>query len=112
MRPLCQCGFRPAAVNYKKGKKTYYRRQCEVCLHHGKIKYGIPRWRQAGYNKEPRCEKCGFKAIDSKQLDVFHIDGDLNNCRHNNLKTICANCQRVLQREGVRWKQGDLVPDF
>ena len=65
MRPLCQCGFRPAAVNYKKGKKTYYRRQCEVCLHHGKLKYGIPRWRQAGYNKEQRCEKCGFKAIDT-----------------------------------------------
>ena len=112
MRPLCQCGLRPAAVNYKKGKKTYYRRLCERCLHHGKLKYGIPRWQQAGYRKEVRCEKCGFKAIDAKQLDVYHIDGDLNNCRHNNLKTICANCQRVLQREGVRWKQGDLVPDF
>jgi hypothetical protein len=43
---------------------------------------------------------------------VFHIDGNLENCRPQNLKTICANCQRILQKEGVVWKQGDLVPDF
>ena len=23
MRPLCTCGHRPAAINYKKGNKTY-----------------------------------------------------------------------------------------
>ena len=30
----------------------------------------------------------------------------------NNLKTICANCQRIMQKRGVRWKQGNLLPDF
>ena len=29
-----------------------------------------------------------------------------------NLKTICANCQRIMQKQGVKWKQGDLLPDF
>ena len=111
MRPLCQCGFRPAAVNYKKGKKTYYRRQCEVCLHHGKIKYGIPRWMQAGYKKQSICEKCGFKSTSEKQLDVFHIDGDMNNCRHNNLKTVCANCNRLIHVKKQGWRQGDLTAD-
>ena len=24
MRPLCECGNRPAAVNYKKNGKTFY----------------------------------------------------------------------------------------
>ena len=43
---------------------------------------------------------------------VFHLDGDLQNCRPTNLKTICANCQRIMQKTGVRWKQGDLRPDF
>jgi predicted HNH restriction endonuclease len=43
---------------------------------------------------------------------VFHIDGNLDNCRPSNLKTICANCQRILHKEGVKWRQGDLVPDF
>jgi predicted HNH restriction endonuclease len=43
---------------------------------------------------------------------VFHIDGNLTNSRPSNLKTICANCQRVLHKEGVQWRQGDLVPDL
>jgi hypothetical protein len=47
-----------------------------------------------------------------KRINVFHIDGSLENCQFNNLKTICANCQRIMQKEGVRWKQGDLLPDF
>jgi hypothetical protein len=25
---------------------------------------------------------------------------------------VCANCQRSLYRDGVRWRQGDLEPDF
>ena len=45
-------------------------------------------------------------------MRVFHIDGDLNNNRPSNMKTICANCQIAMQREGSRWKQGDLEPDF
>jgi predicted HNH restriction endonuclease len=43
---------------------------------------------------------------------VFHVDGDLNNCRPANLKTVCSNCSQVLHKEGVKWRQGDLVPDL
>ena len=58
MRPLCDyCKKRPAAVNYKKGNKTYYRKQCETCLHHGKG-HGIPKWYRAGYRQLNYCEKC------------------------------------------------------
>tara|TARA_B110000503_G_scaffold35378_1_gene57836 strand:- start:263 stop:574 length:312 start_codon:yes stop_codon:yes gene_type:complete len=103
--------MRPAAINYKKDKKTYYRKRCEICNKHG-INHGIARWEQRGYQKKDCCEKCGFKSKYPEQFNVFHIDGNLDNCRLNNLKTICANCQRVLQKEGVKWKQGDLVPDF
>ena len=111
MRPLCKCGHRPAAINYKKDGKTYYRKMCGRCLRNG-ANHGIPKWKQAGYTKKPVCQKCGFKSRHLVQFNVFHIDGDLNNCRPSNLKTICANCQRVMQKEGVAWKQGDLVPDF
>ena len=32
-RPLCiQCKARPAAYNYKKGNKVYYRKRCDVCV--------------------------------------------------------------------------------
>jgi len=111
MRPLCACKHRPAAINYKKDGKIYYRKLCEKCLRNG-VNHGIPKWKQAGYKKKDTCEKCGFKSKHSEQFNVFHIDGDLNNCRPNNLKTICANCQRILQKTGVQWKQGVLVPDF
>lgn len=112
MRPLCVCGFRPAAINYYKNGRTHYRKKCEICLRHGRVGYGIPRWKSAGYKKKSECEKCGFKSKHQEQFNVFHIDGDLNNCRGANLKTVCANCQRILSKEGVKWKQGDLRPDF
>lgn len=111
MRPLCQtCGSKPCAVNYHKGKKTFYRRQCDTCARGANP--GRPRWAQSGYKKKDHCEKCGFKSRHAEQFNVFHIDGDLDNCRPSNLKTVCANCQRILHREGVRWRQGDLLPDF
>jgi len=110
MRPLCKCGRRPAAVNYKKQGKTYYRKLCGACLHKG-AREGIPKWQQAKYEKKEYCEKCGFKSRFPEQFDVYHIDGNLNSCRPNNLKTVCANCQRVLYKTGVRWRQGDLTPD-
>ena len=111
MRPLCICGQHPAAINYRKDGKTYYRKKCERCLRNG-VSHGVPLWKQRGYEKKSGCEKCGFKSKHTEQFNVFHIDGDLKNCRHNNLKTICANCQRITQKEGIRWKQGDLTPDF
>lgn len=111
MRPLCKCGQRPAAINYKKNNKIYYRKLCETCLRNGEG-HGIPLWKQRGYRKKDTCEKCNFHSKYPEVFNVYHIDGDLNNCRPNNLKTICANCQRTLQKEGVKWKQGDLRPDF
>ena len=111
MRPLCVCRQRPAAINYKKNGKTFYRRRCEICLKKG-LRHGIPKWKQAGYVKKDLCEKCGYTSNHVEQFNVFHIDGDLNNSSHINLKTICSNCSKILYKEGVRWKQGDLVPDF
>lgn len=112
MRPLCVCGQRPAAINYKKEGKTYYRKKCEICLKHGGYGHGIPKWQIIGYEKKNFCEKCGFKSKHEEQFNVYHIDGNLENCRPSNLKTVCANCQRIIQKEGYKWKQGDLKPDF
>ena len=112
MRPLCECGYRPAAINYKKDNRTFYRKQCETCLHHGEKKWGIPKWHQAGYRQKDTCERCSFNSPYVEQFNVYHIDGNLNNTLPSNLKTVCAKCQRVMQKLGVKWKQGDLVPDF
>jgi hypothetical protein len=111
MRPLCKCKQRPAAINYKKNGKTYYRKLCTRCQRKG-LGYGTPKWKLRGYYKKDKCEKCGYSSKHQEQFDVYHIDGNLENCRPNNLKTICANCQRILQKEGTIWKQGDLIADF
>jgi hypothetical protein len=111
MRPLCKtCRKKPCGINYYKQDKTFYRSQCDTCAKDARPKK--PRWSQSGYKKKSTCEKCGFKSKLPEQFDVYHIDGNLNSCNPLNLKTICANCQRTLQKEGLKWKQGDLIADF
>ena len=111
-RPICGCGLRPSAVNYKKNGRTYYRSMCEICLRYGGVAKGFPKWYQDGYRMKLVCDKCGFKSKFKEQFNVFHVDGNLNNSRIANLKTVCANCQRVLHKDGSRWRQGDLTPDL
>ncbi len=114
LRSLCiKCKSRPAAFNYKKGNKTYYRKMCDKCirLSKGKGIGGISSWQISSYKKKAICEKCGYKAKHSAQMDVFHIDGNLKNSSWDNLKTICANCQRLLSTDQFKWRQGDLMPD-
>jgi hypothetical protein len=111
MRPLCKiCQKKPCAINYYKGKRAYYRTKCDSCA--SGTGPGIPIWYRLGYRQKDYCEKCGYKSKFKEVFNVFHVDGDLTNCRPANLKTVCANCQRSLHREGVKWKQGDLTPDF
>ena len=73
--------------------------------------HGIPRWARAGYKLKNQCDKCGFKSPHREIFRVFHVDGNLDNCRFNNLKTVCANCCFLLAKEGVTWRQGDLIAD-
>ena len=111
MRLLCkQCGERPRAVNYYKGEQIFYRSKCDTCSRGAVPKQ--PRWAQQGYVKKNQCDKCAYKSKYEEQFNVFHVDGNLNNCRPTNLKTVCANCQRILHKEGVKWRQGDLTPDL
>jgi hypothetical protein len=110
-RKLCKtCKARPVAVNYKKENRIYYRSQCDHCARG--LDPGTPRWKLAGYKPVPKCDKCGFTSKHFLQFNVYHIDGNLDNCNFNNLKTVCANCQRLLHELGLPWRQGDLTPDF
>ena len=112
MRPLCtKCNLRPKAINYKKGDRVYYRSLCEPCLAHGAY-HGIPRWYRSGYRMKNTCDKCGFRSPHKEVFRVFHVDGNLDNCRTNNLKTVCANCAQTLTKDGINWRQGDLIADY
>ena len=111
MRNLCKiCYQRPVAINYYKENKTFYRSTCDHCSK--KRSDGKSLWEIAGYKKKVTCDRCGFSSKHTALFNVFYVDGNLTNNRHTNLKTVCANCQRILHKDGVKWKQGDLSPDF
>jgi hypothetical protein len=111
MRKLCKkCQTRPVAVNYRKEDRVFYRSQCDHCARG--LKTERPLWALTGYKKKDQCDRCGFKSRHPEVFNVFYVDGDLTNNRITNLKTVCANCQRTLHQDGVRWRQGDLTPDF
>ena len=113
-RPLCKtCKSKPRAYAYKRNDRIYWRSKCDTCIRKsaGKKVDGITALQRSGYKTKKRCELCGFKAQDKAQLDVFFVDGDLRNTATTNLKTVCANCQRLGSTRRLGWRMGDLVAD-
>jgi hypothetical protein len=111
MRDLCKiCQQRPVAINYYKEDRVFYRSKCDHCAK--KRANGTPLWQKAGYKKKAACDKCGFSSRHQEQFNVYYVDGDPSNCKYTNLKTVCANCQRILYKLKLPWRQGDLTPDF
>ena len=114
IRPLCvTCKSKPRAYAYKKGKKIYWRNLCDTCNRKKTKKKigGVTALQRSGYRKKSKCELCGFKAQTQLQLDVLFVDGNLRNTNNTNLKTVCANCQRLSSVKRLGWKIGDLVAD-
>jgi hypothetical protein len=111
MRNLCKvCQERPVAINYYKEDRVFYRSKCDHCAKNRTN--GTPMWQKAGYKKKATCDKCGFSSKYLEQFNVYYADGNPSNCKYTNLKTVCANCQRILYKFKLPWKQGDLTPDF
>lgn len=111
MRPICKtCDSRPVAINYRKEGKTFYRRQCDHCSKGRRTRK--PLWYLSGYRMKCKCDKCGYESKYPQQFNVYYVDGSPSNCNIANLKTVCANCQRILHILKLPWRQGDLTPDF
>ena len=114
LRPLCvECRSKPRAYAYRKAGKVYWRRLCDSCNRKKAKKKigGVTALQRSGYKKKQKCELCGFKAQDKVQLDVLFVDGNLRNTVTSNLKTVCANCNRLMHVKKHGWKQGDLAVD-
>jgi len=112
-RPLCTvCNANNAAVNYYSNNKVRYRSVCDSCYRKNKkLKPIPPLWYKKGYRKTAACELCGYKAkYPTKQLLVFHVDGNERNVDPFNLKTVCWNCRVELSH--TSWKASPVTPDF
>lgn len=89
---------------------------CKVTLAkpNGKSKHGFQKWHRycstcskAAYNnkfgfllnKKNKCEKCGFVPEDKCQLDIVYKDGNIKNKEKSNMKTLCANCNRLHKKK-------------
>jgi hypothetical protein len=101
MRPLCKCGQRPRAINYKKEGKTFYRSLCDICSREGLFSRSSSMATSRIQNKT-QCEKCGHRSPHPEVFRVFHLDGNLDNCRPSNLKTVCCNCAQILAKRESR----------
>jgi len=111
IRSLCKkCNERPVAINYRKEGRIFYRTMCDHCSRGRHI--GKSKWELAGYKKKDTCDRCSFTGKYQEQFNVYYVDGDPNNCKFGNLKTVCANCQRILHKLKLPWRRGDLRPDF
>ena len=113
-RPMCKlCHSKPRAYAYKRHNKIYWRSLCDTCNRKkaGKRVGGITPLQRSGYKKRRKCELCGFRAQQPTQLDVLFVDGDMRNTANTNLKTVCANCQRLDTVNRLGWRAGDLVAD-
>jgi hypothetical protein len=90
--------------------------QCKVslCKPNGVSVHGFKKWHKycstcakAAYNKKygfllhkrNKCEKCGFIPEDKCQLDIVYKDGNVKNKEKSNMKTFCANCNRLYQKK-------------
>ena len=114
VRPLCsQCKSKPRAYAYRRGLKVYWRSLCDTCNRKKAKKKvgGVTALQRSGYKKKTKCELCGFRAQESEQLDVLFVDGNLRNTNTANLKTVCANCQRLTGTRRLGWRTGDLIAD-
>jgi hypothetical protein len=113
-RPICsKCNKNYCAVNYKRDGVTHYRSMCDECgRKKGKLKPRKANWTKSSYKKKATCDLCGFKSLFTSQITVFHIDGDLENIKLTNLRSICLNCVEVVKKKEVTWKRGDLEIDY
>lgn len=112
-RPLCSiCKGNPAAINYIKGDKVYYRKICASCARKNKKTKEVAGWARSGYKKKLTCERCNFKAKSANQIFVFYIDANLKNNNWLNLRSVCANCRIELNSNKTTWRESPLAADY
>jgi hypothetical protein len=113
-RKICPaCNKRPVAINYRTQNQIHYRSRCDRCSRQNRLpRDPIPTWVRSGYQKKEKCEKCNFKSSLPEQMFVWYLDGDHQNNKWSNLKTICSNCKIELTKKYFIWTDDKLKSDL
>jgi hypothetical protein len=95
-RPFCiNCKTTLAKANgiSKHGFKKWHKycTECAKTLYNPAFKYL--------QHKRSRCDTCGFVAADKCQLDIVYKDNNKDNKSISNIKTVCANCNRLRKKQ-------------
>lgn len=77
-----------------------YCSSCSKSIYNPKFGYRL--------HKNVVCDICNFKAIDKCQLDLIYLDGNKKNKNIDNIKTLCANCNRVYQKN-LKYKNKSIL---
>jgi predicted nucleic-acid-binding Zn-ribbon protein len=105
VNPICpECNTRVCTFNSysKKDGRPLFKKKCDKCRGaYERRPYHKTNPRQRKYIDAIKrkkltmtCERCGFRAEHSSQLDIDHIDGNRNNNDPSNHQVLCANCHR------------------
>lgn len=110
MTKMClRCGENPPALGPGGAKLGFLCGDCKRLSRSTRV--GKQRDRKLAA-KKTSCEHCGFVALHPCQLDVDHIDGNRDNNKPNNYRTLCANCHRLKthnERDHI-WSDSDPRP--
>ena len=112
----CQTCYLKIIGKFNKGIKFSNERKSKMSLAFGGT--GIP-YENTDYPKKfysireeirfrdrYKCQVCGcFQLENKKQLDVHHIDYDKQNCKENNLISLCPKCHRKTNGSRNFWNR-------
>ena len=70
-RPVCITCNAPAAINYNRKGKTYYRRFCDSCLRQQKQPNPF---KVHGYIKKDTCDHCGYQSKYPESFLIWYLD--------------------------------------
>lgn len=82
--------------NPEKARESALRSQARPEARAAKRAYMIEYLRPYRKYVKDACERCGWEAEESRQLDVHHRDGNRKNNDPSNLETLCPPCHRVV----------------
>jgi len=107
-RPICS-NCNTILCKFNGYSKHGFKKWHKYCVRCSKLLYN-KRYKHLIYKKN-YCENCGFIAVDTVQLDLVYRDNNSKNKNISNLLTLCANCNRLRNKQNKKKTILDITVD-